>query len=207
MFPGVRLSWAYYIVFMCTVTSCVKATDRGEGGIHRSQPGSTGQSEEATSVDGPSQVTEDHQDLGKLKIYMGHCSPACSFNTPSMHDLVHSWARRLTYLQKNAPLVSSNCWLFNGYLSSALHGLSFWLNALSGPNESRVLHRLFQSWVLWIHFDCNAVATVVKWVHVVYVHHDCFFACDFKLRRNKYFSSFKLYYETILHTASLQKSL
>lgn len=46
--------------------SCVKATERGEGGIHRGQPGSIGQSEETATADRPAEVTEDHQDAGKV---------------------------------------------------------------------------------------------------------------------------------------------
>lgn len=44
----------------------MKATDRGEGGLHSSQLRSAGQSEEATSAYRPPQVAEDHQDVGKI---------------------------------------------------------------------------------------------------------------------------------------------
>lgn len=53
----------------CAVMLCVKATECGKGGIHRSQPWSSGQSEETTAVDRPSQVTEDHQDTGTVYIH------------------------------------------------------------------------------------------------------------------------------------------
>lgn len=44
----------------------MKATERGEGGLHRSQLRSAGQSEEAASAYRPSEVIEDHQDIGKI---------------------------------------------------------------------------------------------------------------------------------------------
>lgn len=46
----------------------MKATERGEGGFHRSQLRTAGQSEEATSAYRPSQVAEDHQDIGKIPL-------------------------------------------------------------------------------------------------------------------------------------------
>lgn len=44
----------------------MKATERGKGRLHRSQLRSAGQSEEATPAYRPPQVTEDHQDIGKI---------------------------------------------------------------------------------------------------------------------------------------------
>lgn len=46
----------------------MKATERGEGGLHRSQLRSAGQSEEAASAYRTSQVAEDHQDIGKIPL-------------------------------------------------------------------------------------------------------------------------------------------
>lgn len=43
----------------------MKATERGQGGLHGSQFRSAGQSEEAASAYGSSQVAADHQDFGK----------------------------------------------------------------------------------------------------------------------------------------------
>lgn len=44
----------------------MKATECGEGRLHRSQLRSAGQSEEETSAYRPPQVAEDHQDTGKI---------------------------------------------------------------------------------------------------------------------------------------------
>lgn len=44
----------------------MKATERGQGGLHGSQFRPAGQSEEAASAYGSAQVAEDHQNSGKI---------------------------------------------------------------------------------------------------------------------------------------------
>lgn len=53
----------------------MKAAERGEGGLHGRQLRSAGQSEEAAPANGPSEVTEDHQDIGKLSFNTTVLSP------------------------------------------------------------------------------------------------------------------------------------
>lgn len=52
----------------------MKATECGKGGIHRGQPRSPGQSEKATTANRPAQVSEDHQDPGKVNSHGLLCS-------------------------------------------------------------------------------------------------------------------------------------
>lgn len=52
----------------------MKATECGKGGIHRGQPRSAGQSEKATTANRPAQVSEDHQDPGKVNSHGLLCS-------------------------------------------------------------------------------------------------------------------------------------
>lgn len=53
----------------------MKATERDEGGLHGRQLRSAGQSEEAAPAYGPSEVAEDHQDVGKISFKTTVLSP------------------------------------------------------------------------------------------------------------------------------------
>lgn len=58
----------------------MKATQCGESRVYRGQPGSASQSEEATTADRPAQISEDHQDLGRVNICNFHILIAFRLN-------------------------------------------------------------------------------------------------------------------------------